>query len=338
MRQIRIANCELRIGPTAIFSVAIALVLLAAPGLSHGQQPAKVWRIGFLGGTATSRAVETFRKGLRELGYEEGQNIATEYRWHRGKVEVMQGLAAELVRLNVDLIFADGTAVSLAARDATKTIPIVFAGVGDPVGAGLVSSLARPGGNITGFSTANVQLAPKRLQLLRDVSRRKVSRVGVVVNPADAFNVLALRELEGAARALGITLQPVEVRSPDDFEGAFSRMAMERVDAVVVVGGTLTATHMEQIVQLAARTRLPAIYTRREYVDAGGLMSYATDFSHQYRRAATYVDKIFKGAKPADLPVEQPTKFELLINLKTAKALGLTIPQSLLNRADEVIR
>jgi putative ABC transport system substrate-binding protein len=337
VRQIRNPKCEIRIGPGVIFLVALALIVVGVPLAADAQQAAKVWRIGFLGSPASTSA-EAFRQGLRELGYEEGQNITTEYRSPHGKVEVMQGLAAELVRLNVDLIFADGTAASLAARDATKKIPIVFAGVGDPVGAGLVSSLARPGGNITGFSTANVQLAPKRLQLLRDVSRRTVSRVGVVVNLADAFNVLALRELEGAARALGITLRPVEVRSPDDFEGAFSRMAAERVEALVVAGGTPVNTYREQIAQLAARTRLPAIYTRREFVEAGGLMSYATDFADQNRRAATYVDKIFKGAKPGDLPVEQPTKFELVINLKTAKALGLTIPQSLLRRADEVIQ
>jgi len=242
------------------------------------------------------------------------------------------------VRLHVDLIFAGSTAASLAARDATKTIPIVFVGVADPVGGGLVASLARPGGNITGRSTQNAELGPKRLELLRDVSPRKVSRVGVVFNPMDAANVLGIRELEGPTRALGITLRLVEVRSPDDFEGAFSRMASEGVDAVVVSSGPLTNTHAKQIVQLTARTRLPAIYGRREFVEAGGLMSYAVDSLDQCRRAATYVDKILKGATPADLPVEQPTKFELVINLKTAQALDLTIPPTLLFQADEVIK
>jgi putative ABC transport system substrate-binding protein len=321
--------------------VTLTLASLVAPLATDAQPVGKVWRIGVLQAFSPAVSepfVEAFRQGLRELGYVEGQNLAGEYRWAHGQVEALPALAAELVRLHVDLIFAGSTAASLAARDATQTIPIVFVGVADPVGAGLVASLVRPGGNLTGRSFQNAELGPKRLELLRDVSPRKVSRVGVVFNPMDAANVLGIRELEGPTRALGITLRLVDVRSPDDFEGAFARMASEGVDAVVVSSGPLTNTHAKQIVQLTARTQLPAIYGRREFVDAGGLMSYAVDALDQYRRAATYVDKILKGTKPADLPVEQPTTFELVLNLKAAQALGLTIPPALLFQADEVLR
>jgi putative ABC transport system substrate-binding protein len=317
------------------------LACLMAPLVADAPPVGKVWRIGVL--QAFSPAVgepfvEAFRQGLRELGYVEGQHIAGEYRWAHGQVEVLPVLAAELVRLPVDLIFAGSTAASLAARDATQTIPIVFVGVADPVGAGLVASLAQPGGNLTGRSTQNAELGPKRLELLREVAPRPVSRVGMIFNPMDAANVLGIRELEGLTQALGITLRRVEVRSPDDFEGAFARLASEGVDAVVASSGPLTNSHAKQIVQLTARTRLPAIYGRREFVEAGGLMSYAVDSLDQYRRAATHVDKILKGAKPADLPVEQPTTFELVINLKAAQALDLTIPPSLLFQADEIIQ
>jgi putative tryptophan/tyrosine transport system substrate-binding protein len=320
--------------------VTLTLAILVVPLASDAQPVRKVWRIGVI--QAFSPAVgepfvEAFRQGLRALGYVEGQNLAAEYRWAHGQVEALPALAAELVRLPVDLLFAGSTASSLAARDATQTIPIVFVGVADPVGAGLVASLARPGGNLTGRSTQNAELGLKRLELLRDVSPHKVSRVGVVFNPMDAANVLGIRELEGPTRALGITLRPVEVRSPDEFEGAFARMTSESVDAVVVSSGPLTNSHVKEIVHLTARTRLPTIYGRREFVDAGGLMSSAVDSLDQYRRAATYVDKILKGATPADLPVEQPTTFELVINLKTAKDLGLTIPPALLFQATEVI-
>jgi putative ABC transport system substrate-binding protein len=323
-----------RIGRLLIFAC------LMAPLAADAQPVGKVWRIGVL--QACSPAVgepfvEAFRQGLRALGSVEGQNLAGEYRWAHGQVEALPALAAELVQLPVDLLFAGSTAASVAARDATQTIPIVFVGVADPVGAGLVASLARPGGNLTGRSTQNAELGPKRLELLREVSPRKISRVGMIFNPMDAANVLGIQELEGPTRALGLTLRRVDVRSPADFEGAFSRMASERVDVVVVSSGPLTNSHVTQMVQLTARTRLPAIYGRREFVDAGGLMSSAVDSLDQYRRAATYVDKILKGATPADLPVEQPTTFELVINLKTAKDLGLTIPPALLFQATEVI-
>ena len=319
----------------------VIFVCLMAPLAADAQPVGKVWRIGVLHTSppaVNASFVEAFWHRLRELGYVEGQNLAVESRWSHGQVEALPALAAELVRLPVDLIFAGGMTAALAARDATQTILIVFVGVADPVGAGLVASLARPGGNLTGWSTQNAELGPKRLELLREVSPRRVSRVGVVFNPMDVGNVLGIRELEGPTRALGMTLKPIDVRSPDAFEGAFARMASEGVDAVVVLAGPLTNTHAMQLVHLTARTRLPAIYGRRDYVEAGGLMSYGVDFSDQNRRAATSVDKILKGAKPADLPVEQPTTFELVINLKTAKDLGLMIPPSLLFQATELIR
>ena len=319
----------------------VIFVCLMAPLAADAQPVGKVWRIGVLHTSppaVNASFVEAFWHRLRELGYVEGQNLAVESRWSHGQVEALPALAAELVRLPVDLIFAGGMTAALAARDATQTILIVFVGVADPVGAGLVASLARPGGNLTGWSTQNAELGPKRLELLREVSPRRVSRVGVVFNPMDVGNVLGIRELEGPTRALGMTLKPIDVRSPDAFEGAFARMASEGVDAVVVLAGPLTNTHAMQLVHLTARTRLPAIYGRRDYVEAGGLMSYGVDFSDQNRRAATSVDKILKGAKPADLHVEQPTTFELVINLKTAKDLGLMIPPSLLFQATELIR
>jgi putative ABC transport system substrate-binding protein len=319
----------------------LILAVLMAPLAADAQPGGKVWRIGVLLASppaVNASFVEAFWHRLRELGYVEGQNIAVESRWSHGQVEAVPALAAELVRLPVDLIFAGGTTASLAARDATRTIPIVFAGVADPVGAGLVASLAQPGGNITGLSTQNAELGPKRLELLREVAPRQVARVGVVFNPLDAGHVLGLRELEGPARALGLTLRPIDVRSPDAFAGAFGRMAAEGVEAVVVLAGPLTNTHATRLVQLTARTRLPAIYGLRGYVEAGGLMSYGVDFPEMHRRAATYVDKILKGAKPADLPVEQPTKFELVLNRQTAQGLGFTFPPTLLILADEVIQ
>ena len=325
---------------SALAFVGLALGLLAIPLALGAQEAGKVWRIGFLGGSAPAYSAplaEAFRQGLRERGHVEGQNITIDYRWAHGKVDAMPGLAAELVRLKVDVIVAGGTAVALAARDATRTIPIVFAAVADPVGAKLVSNLARPGGNLTGLSTANIDTVGKRLELLREMLPRKVSRVGFVFNPADASNLLGVQEREAPARVLGITLRPIEVRGPEDLEVAFSRMTSERIDAVSVAAGALTNTHAKRIVQLAASHRLPAIYGNRLFVEAGGLMSYSTDFRDQYRGAAAYVDKILKGARAADLPVEQPTKFELVINLKTLKALGLTIPESVRIRVDQVL-
>ncbi len=320
--------------------VALALSILSAPLSSAAQQRGKVPRIGFLGGASPSAAahlVDALRQGLRDLGYVEGQNIAIEYRFAEGKAERLPDLAAELVRLKVDVIVAPNPPGALAAKNATTTIPIVMAIAGDPVGLGLVASLARPGGNVTGLSNVSVELAPKQLQLLKQAVP-KVSRVAVLWNPGNKANALSFRELEVAARSLGVQLQPLEAQSPDDFDSAFAAMTRERAGALVVFPDALVLLHQRRIVDLAAKRRLPAMYALREAVDAGGLMSYSPSFTDLFRRAATYVDKILKGAKPADLPVEQPTKFEFVINLKTAKALGLTIPQSVLIRADQVIQ
>jgi putative ABC transport system substrate-binding protein len=274
---------------------------------------------------------------LKEQGYVEGQDITIDYRFAGGRVGRLPELAAELARLKPDVIVTPGTPASQAAKHATSTIPIVFAGVADAVGAGLVANLARPGGNVTGLTGISAELGGKRLELLKQVVP-KASRVAVLYNPADRANVLVLKDLQESAPALSLTLQPIGVREPGEFGGAFVEMTRKRAQALFGAAGALTTEHRKTIVDLAARRRIPAMWGEREFVEAGGLMSYAVNFYDQVRRAATYVDKILKGVKPADLPVEQPTKFELVINLKTAKALGLTIPTSLLLRADEVIQ
>jgi len=267
----------------------------------------------------------------------EGQNIAIEYRWAEGRFERLPDLAAELVRLKVDVIVSVVTQASLAAKNATRTIPIVMVAAGDPLGSGLVASLARPGGNVTGPSSMYAELAGKQLELLKETVP-KVSRVAVLWNPANAvWQAQMLRATEVAARALGLQLQLLEARGPDELEGAFAAMTRERASALLVQVDVIFALHARRLADLAAKRHLPAMYGSREHVEAGGLMSYAPNIPDLFRRAATYVDKILKGAKPADLPVEQPTRFELIINLKTAKALGLTIPPSLLVRADQVI-
>jgi ABC-type uncharacterized transport system substrate-binding protein len=310
----------------------------AWPLAARAQQAGKVYRIGFLfyGSPGPSPEVEAFRQGLREHGYVEGQNIAVEYRFASGQVGQLPELAAELVRLKVDVIVTPTTPASMAAKQATSTIPIVIAGVADAVGAGLVADFARPGGNVTGLTSISAELGGKRLELLKGVVA-KASRVAVLYNPADRSNVLVLKELEEAAPALGMTLQPLEVREPGEFEGAFAAMNRERADALFGAAGVLTYEHRKTVVDLAAKSRIPTLWGHRQFVDAGGLMSYAVNFYDQCRRAATYVDQILKGAKPGDLPVQQPTKFEFIINLETAKALGLTIPPTLLALADEVI-
>jgi putative ABC transport system substrate-binding protein len=313
--------------------------LLAAPLAAKAQQAAgKVPRIGFLfsGASGPAREVDTFRQGLRDLGYIEGQNIAIEYRFAGGQVERLPELAAELVRLKLDVIVAPYTPPALAAKRATSTIPIVFAVVADAVGAGLIANFARPGRNITGLTSSSAELGGKRLELLKQVVP-KASRVAVLYNPADRSNVLVLKQLQESAPTLALTLQPLEVREPREFEGAFLAMTRERAHAMFGTPGVLTFEHTKVLVDLAAKRRIPAMWGHRQFVDAGGLMSYAVNVYDQIRQTAVYVDKILKGAKPADLPVEQPTKFELVINLKTAKALGLTIPPSLLQRADQVI-
>jgi putative ABC transport system substrate-binding protein len=282
--------------------------------------------------------LDAFRQGLRELGWVEGQNIVIDYRFAEGRFDRLPDLAAELVRLKVDIIVAATTPAAAAAKKATETIPIVMISVGDPVGLGLIASLARPGGNATGLSySVGLETIGKGLELLKETVP-KVRRVAILSNPANPFQPLAISEVNVAARSLGLQLQLLEARGPNDFDGAFAAMATERVGALLVVADSMFLLHRTRLADLAARSRLPAAYGTRENVEAGGLMSYGASVRDLYRRSAAYVDKILKGAKPGDLPVEQPTKFELVINLKAAKALGLTIPPSVLGRADEVIQ
>jgi len=322
----------------SVFSMALAI--FAAPLAAHAQQPAKVYRIGYLGAgssSATTHLVQAFQLGLREFGYIEGRNIAVEYRWAEGRNDRLPGLAAELVRLKVNVIVVGPPAAALAAKNATKTIPIVFAAGGDPVGSGLVASLARPGGNVTGLATISPELSGKRLQLLKEAVP-KVSQVAVLWNPANPSHPSALEAAEAAAQILRLQLHPVEFQTPDDFERAFQAATQAHAGALMVLDDPLTFSHTARIVKLAERHRLPAIYSFRESVEAGGLLAYGPSLPDQWRRAAAYVDRILKGTRPAELPVEQPIKFELLANLKTAKALGLTIPRTILFRADEVIQ
>jgi putative ABC transport system substrate-binding protein len=329
--------------PRRTFMALVSGGLLAAPLAAEAQQAAKVARIGYLSAAslaANPHQHEAFRQGLRDLGYVEGRNLVIEYRSPEGKPERLPALAAELVALKVDVIVAPGTPQALAAKQATKTIPIVFATAADPVGSGLVTSLARAGGNVTGLSILAPELVGKRLELLTQAVPG-VNRVAVLWQPGghdERTDKDILKGAEVAGRALGVRLQFVEARGPDDFDRAFSDMTRARAGALTVLTGIMFLTERRRLVDLAAEKRLPAVYGGRDFVDAGGLLSYGPDLADLYRRAATYVDKILKGAKPADLPVEQPTKFELIINLKTAKALGLTIPPSLLSRADEVIQ
>jgi putative ABC transport system substrate-binding protein len=311
----------------------------AAPFAAEAQQPGKVYHIGYLS-TPTRKSVEhvleAFLRALRELGWVEGQNLVIEYRWADGKVERLPGLAAELVRLKVDLIVAPAGSAALAAKNATSSIPIVMIFPSDPVGLGLVASLRRPGGNITGTTYApGSAIFGKQLQILRETIPR-VSRVAILSNPADP-NEIQMNEVEVAARSLGIHLQRLDARGPEEFDSAFAAMARERAEALLVGGSSTFLAHQARLAELAVKFRLPTMVNFREMVEAGCLITYAINMTDFIGRAAVYVDKILKGAKPADLPVEQPTKFELVINLKTAKALGLTIPQSVLTRADEVI-
>jgi putative tryptophan/tyrosine transport system substrate-binding protein len=325
-----------RIGLAVVLAVSLAIVPLVA----EAQQSGKMYRIGVLetmSATLNTANLDAFRQGLRELGYEERRDFVIEYRSADGRPERFPGLATELVRLKVDLIVTRGTPAVLAAEKATGSIPIVMATSADPTRFGIVSSLARPGGNVTGLSTIAVELAGKRLELLKEAIPRitRIALLGNMSNPASTSN---WRQIEVAARSLGLEPQLLDVRVPEDFARAFDTAIKHRADAVQVTNDTLTQTNLRRIVDLSAKHRLPSIFASREFVDAGGLMAYGPNFTDLYRRAATYVDKILKGAKPADLPIEQPTKFELVINLKTAKALGLTIPQSLLVRADELIQ
>ena len=314
-------------------------VLLITFSPADAQQSGKIPLLGVLaGGSASSDSarIQAFLQGLRELGWVEGQNIVIEYRYAEGKLDRLKKLAAELIAGSVDVIVAQAPAAVRAAKSASSTIPIVMAHGGDPVAQGFVSSLARPGGNVTGLSNFSAELSGKRLELLKE-TLPKVSRVAVIWNPDAPGPLLGFKELEIAAKALKVPLQSLQVRGPKDFEGAF-QAAREQAGSLVVIQDVVTVTHLKRIVELAAMHRLPAIYMETEWAEAGGLMSYGVNQPELHRRAAVYVDKILKGRKPVDLPVEQPTKFELVINLKTAKQIGLTIPQSVLYRADKVIR
>jgi putative ABC transport system substrate-binding protein len=314
-------------------ALALALVLLAASLAAPAQQLPR--KVGFLG-DVPSFIDEAFRQGLRELGYVEGQNIAIEHRAPDWKYERLPGLAAELVRLKVDVIVAASPPATEAAKQATTTIPIVFTVSGDPVAEGFVASLARPGGNITGLATMGPELVGKQLEMLKAIAP-KVSRVAVLHNPNQRAHPRALRQAEDAARTLGVQLQILGARTPSEIEAAFAAMTSQRAGGVLVLRDAVFRAQRAQITALAAKSRLPAVYGLREEAEAGGLIAYGASVPQLFRRAAIYVDKILKGAKPADLPVEQPTKFELVINMKTAKRLGLTVPQSLLLQADLVI-
>jgi len=325
---------------TRVFPALILAVAAAGPSI-NAQQVSKIAKIGYLAPSdpaSVAHLVEAFRQGLRELGYVEGKTVVLEARYAEARVERLPELARELVGLKVDVIVASTDAVIAAVKRETRTIPIVMAPSSDPVGSGFVASLARPGGNVTGLSAISPELSGKRLELLREVVPG-LSRVAFLWNPDVRGNLFEYKETEGAARSLRLELQSVEVSRAEDLDRAFSAVTNQRAQALVLPAGNLIGfANRGRITSFAQRNRLPTIFSQREYVDAGGLMSYGPSSSGMFRRAAVYVDKILKGAKPADLPVEQPTQFELVISLKTAKALGLTIPQSLLQRADEVVR
>jgi len=324
---------------TALASILFAGALLAVAVTAEAQQPKKISRIGFLssGYLSSSRDREAFRQGLRELGYIEKQNIVVDDRYAEGVTERLPNLAAELVKLKVDVIVAIGTPAAQAAKGATKTIPIVMTGVSDPVGTGLVTSLPHPGGNVTGLSNLYQDLGGKQLELLKEAFP-KISRVAVLWDPANAGHARWLGELKIAAGALRVTLQSIEVHGPDDLEPAFATIRTEGATAFVVLANALTSNYRTRIVDFAIKSRLPAMYPMSIFPEAGGLMSYGENAADSRRRAAVYVDKILKGVKPGDLPVEQPTKFEFVINLKAAKQIGMTIPANVLLRADKVIK
>jgi putative ABC transport system substrate-binding protein len=322
------------------FIVTVTLIIFAAAFTADAQQPTKVPRIGFLSGTSRSpisARVEAFRQGLSELGYVEGKNIVIEYRFAEGQFDRLPALAAELVRLKAEVIVTTGPQPTRPAKAATSTIPIVMAHDPDPVGNGFVASLARPGGNITGLATLAPEISGKQLELLKEIVPR-LSRVAVFGTSTRPGNAQSLKETDLAAGTLGVRLQYLDVLGSKDIETAFQAASKGRAQAVLVLGSPVLTSHRTQIVELAVKSRLPAIYISAEMVEVGGLMTYGVSYTDLYRRAATYVDKILKGAKPADLPVEQPMKFELVINLKAAKQIGLTIPPNVLVRADRVIK
>src|SRR5437870_7876149 len=320
--------------------VALGVTFAMCGAVAQAQQPTKVPRIGFLVATSLSDIsdrLDAFRQGLRELGYVEGKNIVIEWRYAEGKQDRAPALAAELVRLKVDVVVTGGPVSTRAIKEATTTIPIIMAQDADPVANGFVASLARPGRNITGLSTLAPEISGKQIELLKEIIP-KLSRVAVLGTSTRPGNAQSLKETERAAGAFGVKLQYLDVKGPQDIETAFRAATKAHADAVLLLGGAVFNSQRTQIVDLAVKSRLPAIYAVVEFVEDGGLMTYGVSLTDLYHRAAKYVDKILKGAKPADLPVEQPTKFELVINLKTAKELGLTIPPSVLLRADKVIR
>jgi putative ABC transport system substrate-binding protein len=330
--------------------LAASIAATASPFVAGAQPPTKTWRIGYLGPVSPSAGaplLESFRQGLRELGYAEGQNISIDYRWAEGRPDRFPALAVELTQLKVDVIVTYNNAGVAALQRATRTIPIVFASVGDPIGSGYAASLARPGGNITGLTGLTEEVSRKWIELLREavptvfrVAVLTVSRT-LAVNPdrreCSDQNCRLWQQIEGAAKAVKAIPQLHAIAGPDEIEHAFANLIKDRAQGLIVLPHAVTNANRARIASLAAGHRLPGTYPDSEYVEAGGLMSYAPNYSDQHRRAATFVDKILKGAKPADLPIEQPTKFELVVNMKTAKALGLTIPQSILTRADTVI-
>jgi len=324
---------------TLCLLATLALTLLAAPLAAGAQQPPKIPRIGYLEALSPSAGaplLEAFRRGLRELGYVEGQNISIDYRWAEGRFDRFPALAAELIQLRVDVIVTSSNAGVTALQQATRTIPIVVAAMADPVASGFIASLARPGGNITGFSALSEELGGKRVELLREAAP-KVSRVAVLAVSQGSAHRTQWREIQVAAQALKVTPQRIEVAGPDEIEQAFVSLINGRAQGLIVLPHAVTLDCRTQIVGLEAKNRLPGMYPFSLFVEAGGLMSYAPNRSDLHRRAATYVDKILKGAKPADLPVQQPTRFELVLNMKTARALGIKFPQTILIRAEHII-
>jgi putative tryptophan/tyrosine transport system substrate-binding protein len=334
-------HLRLRTRTIAILMLLVTLGALVAPLEGDAREAGKVPRVGSLGPRTRADGapfLDAFVRGLRDLGWVEGKNIAIEYRWAEGRSDRLAELAADLVRLKVDVILAANTQAAVAARNATRTIPIVMGTAGDPVAIGLVASLAQPGGNVTGLSfSVGLEMFTKELEMLKETVP-SVHRVAVLSNPTNPAHTQWTKDAPLAARSLGVQFQILQTRGPGELDNAFAAMTRERAGALLVLADSLFALHRARVQGLAAKNRLPAMYGSREYAEAGGLMSYGVDVRANFRRAAAYVDKILRGVKPADLPVEQPTKFELVINQRTAKALGLTIPQSMLLRADEVIQ